>query len=80
LAESVLNVVLFIPFGAALFANRRILLSTAVLGFCLSLAVELLQRFVIAGREGELQDLITNSLGAIAGWLLARAISQTRRA
>ncbi|MEW5917716.1 MAG: VanZ family protein [Gemmatimonadota bacterium] len=76
LLESVLNVVLFMPFGAALYTNRQILLTTATLGFGLSLVVELLQRFVIPGREGELQDLITNTLGAILGWILARALAR----
>jgi glycopeptide antibiotics resistance protein len=74
LVESILNVALFVPFGAALYANRRLLVTTTVLGFGLSLAVELLQRAVIPGREGELQDLIANSLGALSGWLLAHAV------
>lgn len=80
LIEGVLNVVLFMPFGAALYVNRRLLLTAATLGFCLSLTVELLQRFVIPGRQGEVQDLLTNTIGAIAGWVVASALIKTRPA
>lgn len=71
LAEGFLNIVLFLPFGAALRWLRLLFLWAILLGFSLSLSVELLQRFVIPGREGELQDLITNTIGAMLGWLLA---------
>lgn len=73
-AEGLLNILLFLPFGAALRWLGARLPSTILLGFLLSLAVELLQRFVIPGREGELQDLITNTIGAMLGWLLARML------
>ena len=80
LAESILNIVLFLPFGAALRWLRLRLLWASLLGFALSLAVEILQRNVIPGREGELQDLITNTIGATLGWMLADRLSRKRSA
>lgn len=80
LAEAFLNVILFIPFGAALRSLSVRLPLAVPLGFVLSLAVELLQRFVIPGREGELQDLIANTLGALLGWLLARMLHRQHSA
>jgi glycopeptide antibiotics resistance protein len=77
LVESLLNIVLFLPFGAAMRWLRLRLPWAILLGFLLSLAVELLQRFVIPGREGELQDLITNTLGALLGWLIARTLQRS---
>jgi glycopeptide antibiotics resistance protein len=80
LAEALLNVVLFLPFGAALRWLRLRLPWAILLGFLLSLAVELLQRFVIPGREGELQDLVANTAGAFLGWLLARTLHRSNSA
>jgi glycopeptide antibiotics resistance protein len=80
LAEGFLNIVLFVPFGAALRWLGARLSSAILLGFLFSLAVELLQRYVIPGREGELQDLIANTLGALLGWLLARTLQRSNSA
>lgn len=68
--ESVLNVALFAPFGAALRWIHVRLGGAVAAGLALSLAVELAQRFLLPGREGELQDLIANTIGAAAGWLI----------
>jgi VanZ family protein len=80
LIEGVLNVALFLPFGTAIRWLDARLYWAALLGFALSLGVELLQRFVIPGREGELQDLITNTAGAVVGWLLADTLRRRRSA
>lgn len=74
LIEGVLNVALFFPFGAATRWLGVPLHWAALLGFSLSFGVELLQRFVIPGREGELQDLIANTAGGVIGWLLANSL------
>lgn len=74
LIEGVLNVALFVPFGAAIRWLDARWYWAALLGFSLSLGVELLQRFVIPGREGELQDLIANTAGGVIGWLLANSL------
>jgi glycopeptide antibiotics resistance protein len=70
LIETALNAALFFPIGIsahllALSARRTLMMAAA-----LSLAIELLQLFVIPGRFGELQDVVANVIGAGVGWLL----------
>ncbi len=69
-AASILNVVLYLPLGAALWWRYRSLRTVVVLGALCSLAVELVQ-LVIPGRDTALGDLIMNTLGASLGGLLA---------
>jgi VanZ family protein len=68
--EFVLNVLLFVPLGVALVpsanARRALLAITAT-----TLAIELLQYFVIAGRDGSIRDVIANIAGGGAGLFLA---------
>jgi VanZ family protein len=76
IVEGLLNAVLFAPLGVS-FRWLRLGVALAItIGFLVSLAVELLQRFAIHGREGELQDLISNTIGALLGWLLAERLSR----
>ncbi|MBL8962354.1 MAG: VanZ family protein [Gemmatimonadetes bacterium] len=68
--DFVANVVVFVPFGLALvrdgFPPRRAWL----IGFALSLAIELLQWQLIPGRDASAGDLLSNTLGTgIGGWL-----------
>jgi hypothetical protein len=69
--DFLLNILLFIPLGLGLalagFSWRR----TIILAGLLSFSIELLQMKVIAGRDASLSDLLTNTLGAGAGALLA---------
>lgn len=68
-----LNVVLLMPFGflAPLCCRRmRSLLPVAVGGFGLSLLIELSQ--LLNNRSTDIDDLILNTLGALAGWGLWR--------
>ncbi|MBU0550997.1 VanZ family protein [Myxococcota bacterium] len=72
LADVLVNIALFIPFGAALrFSGRR---AIGVLGwaFTLSLCVEALQLF-LPGRYPSLSDLIMNTLGGGLGGALFAA-------
>lgn len=65
--DVILNVILFIPLGAALVAAGvpcRRAIAWAAAG---SLAVELLQFSVVSGRDASLSDLLTNSLGGAIG-------------
>lgn len=73
LADFILNVGLFVPLGAALAASGRSLLGATGVGALLSLAIELLQLFVVAGRDAALGDLVANTIGTGAGWLGLRA-------
>lgn len=67
------NIVLFLPLGMGLglLAGGRVLI-VSVAAFALSLGVELLQYFVIAGRDGAAGDVIMNTGGgALGAWLVA---------
>ncbi|MGH2684990.1 MAG: VanZ family protein [Actinomycetota bacterium] len=69
--DVVVNVLAFLPFGFLL--GRRRLLLAVILGFAVSLTMELGQMFLPA-REPSGADLITNTAGAALGVLLARGL------
>jgi hypothetical protein len=80
--DVLVNFIGFMPFGVALAivlrsshrSPRRILLVTAVVGFALSLAIELTQAWM-PSRNSNLWDLLLNTAGAPFGawlWLVAR--------
>lgn len=74
------NVFLFVPFGVlvgVLFGRRRWAWAVA-LGCAASATIEGLQFALLPGRFGTVDDVIANTLGAIIGALIARAIL-TRR-
>lgn len=73
LTNTILNVVLFLPLGFFLpfFWERFLPFPRAVLfGFFTSLLIESLQIFTL--RATDINDLMTNTLGAFLGWILAR--------
>ncbi len=70
LVESVLNVLLFVPFGAALALRRLSLGRTVVAAVALSAAVELGQLLVVPGRTTSVDDLLLNTTGALVGHVL----------
>jgi glycopeptide antibiotics resistance protein len=65
------NVALFAPLSAVLWSFGWPLRRTVVAGVVLSLGIELLQ-LAIPGRTTATADVLCNTLGAAAGWLLAR--------
>jgi hypothetical protein len=69
-ASALLNVVLYLPLGAALWWRSRKLTRVIAVGAAVSLGVELLQLF-IPGRHTALSDLVANTLGAAIGGVLA---------
>ena len=76
LKVSLLNVMLFLPFGfflPILWENFRKMVPVACFGFGLSLTIELLQ--MLTYRLTDVNDLITNTLGAVVGFLLAKAVA-----
>lgn len=91
LETSLLNVLLFVPFGFGLpFVTGSRMAKTVVAGMCLSIAIEMLQ-FVtgrVAGisfRVSDVNDVIFNTAGAAIGYLLflgfvriVRALVQSR--
>ena len=69
--DLVLNVVLFAPlgFGLALVDSRP---SRALIGMsAASLAIELLQFFLIPGRDPTIRDVVTNSIGGALGFAIS---------
>jgi hypothetical protein len=71
LADGILNLCLFVPFGVALGWNSRSTWMVILCGFLLSTAIELSQIFV-PGRDPALSDIVFNTLGTIVGALVAR--------
>ncbi|MCM3068366.1 VanZ family protein [Priestia flexa] len=68
-----LNICLFVPFGFLItFKIQNKLLKVTLLGFLLSFLMEFLQYVVPRGRIADINDIITNSLGVIIGYLLAK--------
>ena len=73
------NIFLFLPLGAALCllgVRRR---ATVLTGFCLSAAIEITQLF-IPGRTTSADDVLCNTLGALVGFLLVSAWAVRRKA
>ena len=73
--NSILNVLLFLPLGflVPLFCGRfRGFHAALLLGLSVSLFIELTQVFTY--RISDINDLITNTLGAALGYLLARPL------
>ncbi len=76
LENSILNVLLFVPAGflaPLLWEEFRGFSKTALFGAGLSLAVETLQIFTL--RLTDVDDLIMNTLGCMAGYGLARLVT-----
>jgi len=73
----VANLLLFAPLGGVLYLRRWPAVQAIAAAAALSLAVELLQ-LVIPGRTTSTDDVVFNTLGAAAGWLLARQFSRFR--
>ncbi len=66
-AGAVGNLLLFLPFGAALCLRRWRLGAAAGAGLAFSVSIELAQ-LALPGRTTSVDDVILNTLGAAAGW------------
>lgn len=79
LPQYALNVLLFLPLGVLLpllwadYADRWRVIR---FGFCLSLLIECCQMFCL--RMTDLNDLMTNTLGAALGWMLWQRVLRGR--
>lgn len=69
--HSLSNVLVFIPIGLALpfMLKRPVFWQTVLVGFCFTFAIEFLQGFSTQ-RDGNIDDIICNTLGVIAGYIL----------
>lgn len=77
----ILNILLFIPLGflCPLLSRRfQRIKNTLFLGFGLSFTIEILQLFTLY-RATDIDDLITNTLGALAGYLCFRFVQRLGR-
>ena len=73
--NSFLNVLLFMPLGFLLpflCPYFKAFFRAVLFGFCASLLIELLQIFTF--RATDVNDLMTNTLGAVLGWCAARLV------
>lgn len=80
IAQVVANVILFVPFGAALRWRLPGLSVTAVgvAAFVFSMTVEVLQAVAVSGRTTNTTDVITNTAGGLLGAaLVGRMLSHT---
>lgn len=70
-SHELLNILIFVPIGLALpFVLKSSRFGWTVLtGFCFTFAIEFLQGFSNQ-RDGNTDDIITNTLGVIVGYLL----------
>ncbi|GAA0980725.1 VanZ family protein [Streptomyces rhizosphaericus] len=82
-AGTVFNLLLLLPLGVFLrYHFRRSLPATAAIGFAVSLSFELTQWTGVWGlyscpyRLFDVDDLIVNTAGAMAGWLLAGPVAR----
>lgn len=70
--NSLLNVALFVPLGIFLHCLwQKSLKAVTLEGFFMALTIEFLQIFTF--RACDVNDLITNTLGAVLGFLMAQA-------
>ena len=72
LADAIVNVILFMPLGAAAALTGRSTLAALALGAALSGSVEFAQMTLIPGRDASIGDLVFNTLGAAAGVAIVR--------
>ena len=73
LADAIVNVILFMPLGAAAGLAGRSTRTALLVGAILSGGVEAAQMTLIPGRDASLGDLLFNTTGAALGVLLLRS-------
>lgn len=74
------NMLMFVPiglFGALALPRARWLILPAAVG--LSALIEIVQALSLPERDGSLRDVVSNGLGAVIGYLLARVVIWTAR-
>ena len=72
-ADFLANVILFLPFGAGLGILGLRARSILIVGLLSSLAIEAAQVWVVSGRDANVADVISNSLGALGGGMVGRS-------
>lgn len=74
--EKVPNIVLFVPLGffiPIVLKNKRKLYKTTLIALGITFSVEFVQYFI--GRSSDIDDIITNLLGAIIGYTVFKVLN-----
>lgn len=74
--NTILNIILFIPLGIlapAIWKNYRSIKTMFFMGLALSVSIEILQIFTF--RLTDIDDLITNTAGAVIGYYISKCFS-----
>jgi len=72
------NLLLFLPFGMALYLQRWKLAAAVAVAFASSISIELTQ-LAVHGRTTSTDDVLFNTLGAAAGWVTVANTKRHRR-
>lgn len=75
--EKIPNIILFIPLGffvPVISKSKRKLYKTTIIVFLVTFGVEFLQYFI--GRSSDIDDVITNLIGGIIGYLIFKIMTQ----
>lgn len=76
LKQVLLNIVLFIPFGFLIGTLNKSFTQITVSAFLISIMIETLQYF--NGRFTDIDDILSNTLGAIIGYLIYASYDKTK--
>ncbi|MCI8412097.1 MAG: VanZ family protein [Clostridia bacterium] len=74
--EKIPNIILFIPLGffiPTVLKSKRKLYKVALISFVITFSVEFFQYFI--GRSSDIDDIITNILGAIIGYVMFKVLN-----
>lgn len=74
--NTILNIILFMPMGflvPAIWKNYRSVKTMCLMGLALSVSIEILQIFTF--RLTDIDDLITNTAGAVSGYYISKRFS-----
>jgi len=71
--DAVLNVGVFVPLGVVLALAGARLRTAFIVGLAATLSIEVSQYVLDVGRTADINDVITNTVGALLGWGVAAA-------
>ena len=76
-----LNILLFVPFGFFLswkmsIINKKLVSRIILIGFLLSLLIEVTQYFVPMDRAADIDDLILNTIGTTLGYIIWKILNE----
>lgn len=77
--DDVANVIMFLPAGILLALAGAGWPSSLIVGFLGSVAIETTQYVARIGRVSDVNDILTNTVGAVLGYVLVRLLSATRQ-